>query len=277
MRRTTLAELGAAGLAAAFNTVYEGYVVPMTVDAGWAAQHIGGNDVRVAESPLWLDEGGVVALSALGVRGDRGWIGGFGVAPSHRGQGLSHELVAEVLARARRLGLREVWLEVLTQNAAAIRTYERNGFRRVRDLRVLRRQPHAPAPERAIGPGGVLAAVDPAVLLPGRATLGAARPSWQFEAPSLAAMPGVIGLCLGDPAAPRAFALYRVGELALHLLDLAAGDADSARALLSSLVHRYPGRTMHRTNEPADSPATTAFEATGWIEVLRQHELVCPL
>ena len=109
MRHTTLATLDAASLTSAFNLVYTEYVVPLSMSDTQLAQHVIDNDIGLAHSPLWLAaDGAVVALAALGVRGERGWIGGFGVAPAWRGQGLSHQLTAATLAVARDLNLRTV-------------------------------------------------------------------------------------------------------------------------------------------------------------------------
>src|SRR4051794_36292166 len=138
MHETTLATLSPAELAAAFNTVYTDYVVPFVVNEAWARQHVAANSIALEHSPLWLDDSGaLVALAALGVRGERGWVGGFGVAPDYRGQGLSRQLARATLDRARQASLRRVQLEVITSNARAIRTYERAGFVRTRDLLIL--------------------------------------------------------------------------------------------------------------------------------------------
>ncbi|WP_428992325.1 GNAT family N-acetyltransferase [Rhodanobacter thiooxydans] len=51
-------------------------------------------------------------------------------APETRGQGVGAALLAAVADAARRRGARVLKLEVRTDNAAAIRLYERHGFRR---------------------------------------------------------------------------------------------------------------------------------------------------
>lgn len=50
------------------------------------------------------------------------------VSPEHRGKGLSARLTDDLGARARRRGCDRFRLEVRTDNAAAIRAYERQGF-----------------------------------------------------------------------------------------------------------------------------------------------------
>ena len=41
-------------------------------------------------------------------------------------------------------------------------------------------------------------------------------------------------------------------------------------------VH-LPGRTLHLTNEPEESPVCAALDRLGWAETLRQHEMVIRL
>jgi len=52
-------------------------------------------------------------------------------APEARGQGVGAALLAAVADAAQRRGSRALKLEVRTDNAAAIRLYERHGFRRI--------------------------------------------------------------------------------------------------------------------------------------------------
>lgn len=68
-----------------------------------------------------------------GVRDDNyGAIQNLGITPEHRGHGLGTCLLRKSLAGFRRAGLRRAYLEVTARNTAAIRLYERFGFRKVR-------------------------------------------------------------------------------------------------------------------------------------------------
>ncbi|RJO77958.1 GNAT family N-acetyltransferase [Nocardia panacis] len=50
------------------------------------------------------------------------------VAPTHRGRGIGHALLDQVMRRARELGAGHVWLEVTNVNVPAIRLYRKAGF-----------------------------------------------------------------------------------------------------------------------------------------------------
>jgi ribosomal protein S18 acetylase RimI-like enzyme len=61
-----------------------------------------------------------------------GAIQNLGIAPEHRGRGLGTALLCAALEGFRRLRLGRVYLEVTAQNDAAVRLYQRVGFRRAR-------------------------------------------------------------------------------------------------------------------------------------------------
>jgi ribosomal protein S18 acetylase RimI-like enzyme len=275
VQRTTLATLDDAGIAAAYAAAYEDYFVPMHPTAPWVQRFVDICAIDFSISPLWLDDdGAVIGMAAIGVRGGRGWVGGFGITKPYRGQGLSHELAAETIAAARARGLRQLWLEVLSQNAAAIRTYRRAGFRQVRDLLVLS---HLADVEPSPLSESAVEVRDTDALLAARESMPAARPSWQREAASSAAITGLRGLAIGPLDAPRALALYRDDEAGFGLLDAAAGDGDAARRLVAVIGARGAGRQLSFVNEPEESELLPALLAAGWIESMRQHEMVVDL
>jgi hypothetical protein len=220
----------------------------------------------------------VVGLALLGVRGVRGWVGGFGIAAAHRRRGLSHALIAATLEAAALQGLRQVQLEVLNNNPAAIRTYERAGFAHRRELRIFSFANYRDTEAQRISIDQASVPLrhcgDIAELLPHSEELHAAAPAWQREPESLRGLDGLRGLALGDPAALTAYAIYGAGESHARLVDLAVRNEQSAHALLFALEEQLPGRQFSLLNEPADSPACAALEARGWRETLRQYEMV---
>ncbi len=61
---------------------------------------------------------------------DWGAVQNVGIDPIHRGHGLGSILLARAGQGFRRVGLKKMHLEVTTDNTAAIRLYERLGFRK---------------------------------------------------------------------------------------------------------------------------------------------------
>ena len=273
LRESDLTGLNAVELAAAFNTAYTEYVVPFVMSEAAARQHVAAYAIAPERSILWRDPSGAgVGLAALGMRGDRGWVGGFGIAPAWRGRGLSGPLLARLLERARAGGLRRVQLEVITSNERPIRTYERAGFRRTRELVFLTRDDGAtPTEER-----GLLREVEPQALL-AAPPFAPVAPCWQREAASLVHQPELRGLILGAPAATRAYAVVSLAATAATIGAIAGESEVALTALVAALAAHLPGRTLRLANEPEESPLPALLLRDGWRELLRQHEMVCDL
>ena len=58
-------------------------------------------------------------------------LGFMYVLPEYRGRGLNQQLIEELKAWVLSQGVREVQLEVYTENAAAVRAYEKAGFKQI--------------------------------------------------------------------------------------------------------------------------------------------------
>jgi hypothetical protein len=58
---------------------------------------------------------------------------------------------------------------------------------------------------------------------------------------------------------------------------LHADSDDEVAALLAALAARRPGLPFSLLNEPEDSRCRPALEALGFVERLRQHEMVAPI
>ncbi len=275
IHRTHVGTLDPAALGAAFMRVYENYVVPVHMTPEWLEHHLSANDVDREASPLWLDPAGrAVALGLLGVRGARGWIGGFGVAVEHRGKGLARTLAKEMREDAARRGLARVQLEVITQNEFAIRTYLGAGFAVHRDLLVYVRPPGADAP------GADVARVreaDPDVLLgaaiEARGENALPGSCWQREPASLLGRGGHEALALGRADGRDPFLVYGVSPTGLRIAALWAESPAATAALIGALLERRPGLPVSVLNEPEESPHRVTFEALGFVERLRQHEM----
>ncbi|MBC7595180.1 MAG: GNAT family N-acetyltransferase [Kineosporiaceae bacterium] len=69
----------------------------------------------------------------LTVHGTSARLGRVIINPRYRGRGLGHTLIRSALEKARNLGADEVRLAVVSDNAAAVKTYRRAGFQEVVD------------------------------------------------------------------------------------------------------------------------------------------------
>lgn len=263
-------------LAQLFTLVYTGYHVPMHVDAATMRYMLVASDLDRGASRLVSEGGEAVAIAMLGIRGGDGYIGGMGVAPSHRGHGLGEHVMRAVLESARARGLRRVMLEVLEPNLHAIRLYERLGFRRLRDLEVWAfPAPDAPEPDDGVSVEPVSVEVAHRFIREHRAT----PEPWQRADGTLAAL-------LADGAAFEGYLAKRgdraVGALVtrvagrasvVQLATLPGETGPATRALLASLRRDDAPQGVRWVNLPADDPAAEVLRALGLVCDARQHEM----
>jgi GNAT superfamily N-acetyltransferase len=259
-------------LANAFNAAFAGYFYPQSLTGATLARRVRLEQIDLEHSLLAYDGEEFAGLSLLGIRGERGWCGGFGIVAGQRGRGRARELMNEFMAEARRRELKKLSLEVLARNTPARKLYERAGMKVTRDLPILGRDLEADTSNHSTE----LAEAAPASLLRHFERLHTHAPAWQRELPSLLTTDGARGFCLGEVDAPRAYALLVANTDGLaHLIDLAASDHEAASALCAGL--RKLPYNLRVVNEPEDSMFIAALAEHGFVEKDRQHEMACEL
>ena len=259
-------------LADAFNEAFAGYFYPQQKTAASLAQRVRHEQLALQHSLLAFEGEEFVGLALLGLRGAKGWCGGFAVVPERRGRGLASELMNEFMARARSCGVKKLSLEVLARNIPARRLYERAGMRVTRDLLIMERSAEIVSPRTL----KELKEAEPPLLLRHFERLHTEPPAWQRDLASLLVMDSVRGLYLGDKFAPAAYALFIARpDSIIHLIDLAATDNDYANALCARIIE-LPGK-LKIINEPEGSQFVAALMSNGFQETDRQHEMACEL
>jgi ribosomal protein S18 acetylase RimI-like enzyme len=228
-------------LAALFNTGYEGYVVPFRVEPEQLRGMIEAWQIDLSRSRVAVGKG--VAL--LGIRGERGWVGGLGVVPPARRRGLGRALMEAVLAEAPR----DVTLEVIVDNEPAIRLYESLGFARVRLLEVWALDAEVPAARVRVAP---------------QAPIGEEGLPWQRDDASL--RPGCERIEVDGGAA-----VIRGSGGTISLLQLRAESLEAARALVAAARSRGTG--LRFVNVPEGHAGSTAMAELGGSLSLRQYEM----
>lgn len=238
------------------------------MDAAGFRAHVERNDVDLARSRRWTVDGALSGFVLLAFRGERAWVGGFGVVPEFRGRGLAQRYVDDALAIARASGAVTVELEVLVHNGRAIRLYERAGFAPVDELVVWTRAPLRPPGDA--DPEPRTRAFDAAQIAAFARTPASC---WQREAQSVAAAAPFEALFVGSPERPDAYAFVRRGERA-SIVDARAHDAAAASTLLAALDAQVPSHAMGLVNEPARGALHDALTArAGWGEFARQYRM----
>jgi ribosomal protein S18 acetylase RimI-like enzyme len=269
-RLTPATELPLEGLAALFERAYEGYEVPLHVDAGAVEFMLDTFDLDPERSRIaWRDEE-PVGLAMLAVRGERAWVGGMGVASGARRQGVGEQLMRALLESARAAGVRRVQLEVLEPNARARALYEKLGFRVWRRLEVWRWD--APAVPAA----SATEACEPRAA---RRRIVAARRApepWQREDATLDRL-DVSSPALRALQAGGGDAVYRVIDGRASVLQLAAVDERAAGTLLDAVRSRDGVKLLRFLNVPENEPAAAALRARGAACEAAQFEMALAL
>lgn len=249
-------------LAALFTASYEGYVVPLALDAGAVRFLTETFDLDRDASRIAVREGTPIGLANLGLRGSDAWIGGIGVVTSERRTGVGRALLEAVHEAARGHGVERVWLEVIAENVGAVGLYEDLGYEHVRDVAVW----SLPAPASMRAAVEEVDAAEAHARIRERRTQ---REPWQRDDESLANMRDVRGLVAGSAAAVVRLTGTRVGVVQL------VGDHGSLRDLLAAAASL--GESLSILNLPSGHPASAALEELGGRVDVTQHEMVLRL
>jgi ribosomal protein S18 acetylase RimI-like enzyme len=244
-------------LAGLFTEGFSGYYVPIRADAAALEGMVRNWDLELDASRVAFRDAEPVGFALLGVRGPHGWIGGTGVVPAARRQGVGDAVMRAVLDAARRRGLEDVILEVLVQNEPARKLYESLGFEAVRELEIWE-----------LAGEGAASTARPVELDSARARIGELRREpepWQRADETLARVPDLKALAVDGGAA-----IYRSAGGRASIVQLAA-TAEAARELLTAILGEAGAVTW--VNAPAGDPALAAFAELGGRLTERQSEL----
>jgi len=261
-------------LADAFNAGYQGYVMPVHVDAAFIRNHVQQHDIDLKASCLAMDGDVVAGIGLLGLRNDRAWIGGIGVDSAFRRQGLGKQMMGHLIEQARSYGVKQVWLEVIESNTPAHNLYLSLGFRDVRRLLVIDRAAHVPdRPDMTTIKGYSVREIGLDEALEAIAVGRPALNSWQRQAESLRRTSDLRGWAVAKDGNPVAWGAAVVNADAVRWFDI-GGDADGMRALVAHFHAAHPYASGRLVNLASDDPAWPIFESAGYNLWLAQFEMV---
>ncbi|WP_308895846.1 GNAT family N-acetyltransferase [Candidatus Desulfosporosinus nitrosoreducens] len=134
---TTLEHITLGDMVEIWNRCWQGYYYDMVYTQEHMKFWLDLGQVVLADSVAIYTQNQIVGFSLLAISGDEGWIAGTCIAPDYRGRGFFTPLMRSQLDLAARLGLKRIYLEVLTQNYAQ-KVYLSVGFKRIRQLQIFR-------------------------------------------------------------------------------------------------------------------------------------------
>ncbi len=138
-RVTTLAGVPFATIHACFSAAFADYAVKAVAMTEALLLRRANKNAWAPElsAGIWFEDQ-LVAVSLTGVDREGGEQRAYdictGIVPDHRGCGLAGQMLAAMLEGLRAEGVEAMQLEVLQQNRAGIRAYEKAGFQRTRGL-----------------------------------------------------------------------------------------------------------------------------------------------
>jgi ribosomal protein S18 acetylase RimI-like enzyme len=250
-----------------FTRSFAGYYYPMTMTTQGMAAHVRIENIDLHRSVILMAGDEPAGQATLAIRGDRGWCGGFGIAPAFRGRGYAELLFVEFLAQAQQAGVRQVTLEVLTKNERALKTYTKAGMKIVRETRLF--EWVDPAPQNEATNNG--APADMALVTEHFQRFHPVPPVWGRSLPTLLQRAGLKQMTADYNGSLTGYVLFTADNGVARINDLAAEDILGAILLVGMLQISYVKVTS--IDEPADSPLTEAFDMRGFREIDRQYEL----
>ena len=250
-----------------FNEGFSDYLVPLQLDEAAFRGHVAGNDIDLDSSRVAIEDR-PAAVALIARRAAAGWVGGMGTAPAYRRRGLGECALVAGLEAARRGGCREMWLEVIDENRAAIALYEKLGFDLVREVVVW----SMPARRDGVPPSQP---IDPEAAQAWIAAHRESREPWQRTDESIARM-------RARGAALRGLTVSRDGEVAgavvfrddadpVVTLQIAAVDVSAAGEAL--LAAAGANRGLRLSNAPVGEAPGRALARLGARPVVRQREM----
>lgn len=256
-------------LAAMHSTSFTGYFMPVQTTAVGYATFCRMYQIDLAHSVIMHDDatGAFVGAARVGVRGDRAWCGGFGIAPEYRGMGAGKLLAQRMITVAREHGLATLQLEVLSQNAAASHLYAAVGFQQARMLYGMECDvERLPDGADAI----TIEPVDLNTVLP--YIVQGDRPAWQREIPSLLSA-GSDGVLARDRDGVVAAACFARGDTTA-LVHGALREGATARQIVPLLRHAAGSAPrLLLFNEPETSSVLFLSRELGFHETYSQYEM----
>lgn len=270
------AEIDFDAFTAAFNRAYSDYYVPISMNPLTFRSLISRDDLSLESSIAALDGDTIVGMGMLGIRKSRGWIGGMGVIPEYRRQGIGRQIMRSLLENAHKHALAEVRLEVIEANTGAYALYQQLGFVDNRYLLILERDP-APPPEAS--QDYRVESYPPEDLLVYYTNFhDASSNCWQRDLPSLQALTRhVDGWAALKNDTIVGYVIGWADDHGVRIIDIATAPHNNrtevAQTLMAALHQQSPGTEGSLYNLAQDDPALSAFKAGGYIVTFRQIEM----
>jgi ribosomal protein S18 acetylase RimI-like enzyme len=113
---------------------FEGYFVPIHITASVFLTMMRRDSVDLSASRVLLKDDEPVGVALIARRGWTSRLAAMGIISSARNSGVGTWIMTRLIEEARARGDREMLLEVIAQNTAGVKLYEKVGFKIIRKL-----------------------------------------------------------------------------------------------------------------------------------------------
>ena len=113
---------------------FEGYFVPINITPPVLLAMMRRDGIDLTESRVLLKDGGEVGISLIARRGWTSRLAAMGIVSSARSGGAGTWAMQNLIQEAKQRGEKEMLLEVIEQNTAGVKLYEKVGFQKIRRL-----------------------------------------------------------------------------------------------------------------------------------------------
>ncbi|MBI5962047.1 MAG: GNAT family N-acetyltransferase [Chloroflexi bacterium] len=121
-------------IAALFTHSFEGYFVPIQINDVVLQTIIRRDGVDLAESRVLLKDDNPIGIALIARRGWTSRLAAMGIVTEARHSGVGTWAMKQLIEEARARGEKEMLLEVIEQNTAGVKLYQKVGFKTVRRL-----------------------------------------------------------------------------------------------------------------------------------------------
>ncbi|MFN3328612.1 MAG: GNAT family N-acetyltransferase [Fervidobacterium pennivorans] len=130
----TLSEYSLIDFVELVNEIFSDYVLPINWNVLNFKMDARENSISLIDSFVFLRDEKPVGVVLTAIRGKRARIDAMGVVRSERGKGLAEKILKHLFHHLKLKNIEQVTLEVASSDERAVRFYDKNGFRKVREL-----------------------------------------------------------------------------------------------------------------------------------------------
>ena len=262
----------------AINLAYSDYFVPLKFTEDYFKIFVDREALDLGAGVVALRDGQIIGSCMLGIRENKGWVGGMGIIPAYRRHGIGRAIINYLIAQGRERNLTQLELEVITQNTPAVKLYEDVGFERTRTLLIFDR------PATLVTPtdGYMVRKAEFDTVLRRFDDFHDEPNPWQRAKETLAkyenAITGRVVMHVDDPNRIIGYGLGWFTNERIQFMDAAFDPNYPARteavtALFTHLLHDHPQASSGMINVSENDIMVLPLQELGYKQSMRQYEM----